>query len=377
MPDRLRNGSGSSLSAVRRLLLVLSAAPALAWAAPTELGKHPLCEASAALLVACPDDAGRPCLLVGDNEERTSLFLFQIEDGRVQPQHQQKIDLDLDEETELSDIEALTQLADGRIGLFASHSRNSRCKQRPNRRRFGVIDALAPEPVEVELVQSEQIACGDLFDDGSAASPVIAAVCERIDEAKTGAEVITEARQARRLTKQQAKATCNVILPYNAEGAVNLGADGPPDLWIGLRAPLLAEHPGDAAKTELAILLHLEGFNAYRFDRAALLDLGGRGVRDLTVSDGSVWLIAGPPHDLPDGAAEPFQLRRFDAAALTADAVIEPELIADDLPASSEGLVILDGQALIVIDGDAGDADATECATPSRIETRRVGGVNE
>lgn len=363
----------SNISADRRIFprlpILLWAAPMLAMAEPLQLGEHPLCEASAAVLVACPDAPQERCLLVGDNEERRSLFLFKIEDGEVQREQQQVVQLDLDKNRELSDIEALTSLPGDEIGVFASHSRNTKCEAKKKRRRFGTISELKPASTSVAMVKTKRLGCARLMDACSGDDPLLAAVCVVIEGSESRADVVEKGFEDESLDETTAKEQCNEVLPFNAEGAVNLAADGQADVWIGLRAPLLSEHPTDLEKTDLAILLHLKNLDAYLFDRVALLDMDGRGVRDLTVSDGSVWLIAGPPEDLPDGANVPFQLRRFDVAALAQDDVIEPELIDRDLPTSSEGLVILGGQAIIVIDGDAGD-DTAQCAKPSRIDIR-------
>lgn len=353
----------------RSLSMPLLALPLVAAAEPVPLGEHPLCEASAAVLVPCPDAPKQRCLLVGDNEERTSLFLFRIEGGKVQREQQQVVTLDLDSSTELSDIEALTRLPGDQIGVFASHSRNTKCKARKKRRRFGRISELGPASTAVALVETKRLGCDRVIDACSGGDPLLAAVCVTIESTESRADAVEEGFEGGTLDEATAKKQCNEVLPYNAEGAVNLIADGQPDLWIGLRAPLLSRHPSHPEETDLAILLHMKDLDAYVFDRVALLDMDGRGVRDLTVSEDSVWLIAGPPEDLPEGAEIPFQLRRFDVSALSRKEIIEPELIDPDLPTSSEGLVILDGQAIVVMDGDAGE-DAEKCAKPSRIDTR-------
>ena len=76
------------------LTVALCAYPAFASDNPKErsLGGYPLCEASAAIILNCPEDkekdkdkdkkrdkdGKRLCLLVGDNEVRDRLFLFDI-----------------------------------------------------------------------------------------------------------------------------------------------------------------------------------------------------------------------------------------------------------------------------------------------------------
>jgi hypothetical protein len=353
----------------RVLALLLPVSSTAAFAAPSELGQHPLCEASAALIVPCPGGSGQ-YLLVGDNEQRQSLFLFKIENGQVQTQLQQRVKLNLDDDTELSDIEALTALPDGQIGVFASHSRNTNCEAKKNRRRFGVIDALSPATTDLSVVATKRIGCESIIDADSKGDPLVQAVCDTIDDVESRADAIENGVKAKTLDEATAKRQCNEVMPYNAEGAVNLASTGNPDLWVGLRAPLLGKHPGDPGRKDLAILLHMKARKSYVFDRVALLDMGGRGVRDLAISDAWVWVIAGPPADVPEGVTVPFELRRFPADALSKTDVIEPERIDPDLPTSSEGLAVLGGQAIVVIDGDAGDDDATQCVKPSRVMMR-------
>jgi hypothetical protein len=206
-----------------------------------------------------------------------------------------------------------------------------------------------------------------MFDADSRADPLVTAVCETIDDAERQADVIGNRATNGTVDEEAAKEQCNQVLPYNAEGAVNLASSGQPDVWIGLRAPLLGTHPVDSARKDLAILLHLKGMDAYTFDGLALLDMDGRGVRDLTLADGWVWVIAGPPDDLPNGSTEPFELRRFPVDGLAKGEIIETEVIDHDLPTSAEGLAILDGRAIIVIDGDDGGEGATKCKTSSGV----------
>ena len=333
------------------------------------LGGQPPCEASAALVVDCPDGVGR-CLLVGDNEVRTDLFLYRLDAGGRPVGAGQTLRLDLNSDHELSDIEALTRSADGKLLVFGSHSRKSNCDDPKKRRRIGVIEALDPQPIPVAVHESGKIKCDDLFIKDVRKELLIKAVCAVIERTEDDARAVakdlgnnpTEPEE-----EKKARERCNAITPYNAEGAVDIAAvGGTPNLWIGLRSPLLAAHPDDSRRRDLALLLHLHDLDTYSFDGVALLDLSGRGVRDLTIADGWVWLIAGPPQDLSDGAVEPFQLRRFRAADLAPNAIIEPELVRDDLPTASEGLALLGDRAIIVIDGDQGEDCGGSCAIASR-----------
>lgn len=106
-------------------------------------------------------------------------------------------------------------------------------------------------------------------------------------------------------------------------------------MWVGLRAPLVSAVPGHPDKKAAAILMQMKDAAAYRFDAVALLDLGGRGVRELASDDNWVWGIAGPAPD----AGDPFKLWRFPIEQLKPEAVITPAMI-QSLPTSSEGLAV-------------------------------------
>jgi hypothetical protein len=319
------------------------------------LGGFPVCEASAALFVPCPGSGAR-CLLVGDNEERTGLFLYEL-DGEGRPGHRR--DLAFDHllpgdpgDRGLSDIEALAGLPSGEIAVFGSHSRNSECEAKGKRRQLlhARLSADRMEAGSVPPVNSKAPTCERLF----GASPddlegPLAWVCAAVLESEESAEA------AEREGSRDARiAACGDTPAFNLEGAVAVPAGaGSPRLWIGLRAPLVDRH---------AVLLRLAPEpGALRFDAAAFLDLGELGVRDLGFAEGFVWGIAGPPVDSPADHL----LWRFPAGALATETVIAPTPIAD-LPTSAEGLAILDDQALVLIDGDAPDPAQPEvCHTDS------------
>jgi hypothetical protein len=344
------------------ILATVAMAPTVAQPLEVQtLGHKPLCEPSAALIIDCPDKSGS-CLLVGDNEIRDSLFLFDVTGSGIDPTTQRSMPLALDNNHELSDIEALASLHGGGVGVFASHSRNADCDTKKNRRRFGVIDGLTQQPVAVAVTQSKKIDCERLFGSSTPNDALINSVCAAI----TGAEAAADAVFA----KAGGRAQCNQTHDYNAEGAVNLSNTATADLWVGLRSPLLPAHPTDIGRRNLAVLMHMQGLSAYSFDRIAVLDMDGRGVRDLAYADGWVWVIAGPPEDQADGTAQPFELRRFSPDALNAGTTIVPEVIHRDLPHSSEGLGIFNHHAIVVVDGDKGDDNkASRCARDAKVVT--------
>ena len=106
----------------------------------------------------------------------------------------------------------------------------------------------------------------------------------------------------------------------------------------------------------LAILLHLKDVDGYQFDRAALLDLDGRGIRELTLWQNYLWGIAGGPED----GLNNFVLWQFPLDLLESGTIIEPKIVRS-LPSSSEGLVCVDSNtAYTLIDGDIGNS-GTSC----------------
>lgn len=118
-------------------------------------------------------------------------------------------------------------------------------------------------------------------------------------------------------------------------------------LWLGVRSPL------DGGK---ALLLRMEGSptTALRVAEQVPLDLGGFGVRDLTVHDGALLVLAGPL----SGVAQAHRLYRLSAPTSP------PSLLPGDLPAGSEGVVVDGGELVVVTDGD-GEPGAG-CVVPAR-----------
>ncbi len=117
--------------------------------------------------------------------------------------------------------------------------------------------------------------------------------------------------------------------------------------WLGLRSPLV---DGDA------LLLRMDGDprQALAVAQVVQLPLGGDGVRDLVVHDGRLLVLAGPP----DGADRPHRLFQLDGPDAT------PTPLDATLPAGSEGMVVHDGQLLVVTDGDG--EPGGRCARPAR-----------
>ena len=323
------------------------------------LGQHPLCEASAALLIPCPDQKNSECLLVGDNEQGQELYLFTINGDTLSPSAKPTVDFNLNDQQEILDIEALTAVSAHEILAFASHSRKASCKLDEERHQFGKLNLANHETKIVDTLKFKQVNCQHLFSQ-PVSDASIRAVCKVIDDAETKAAAIESDLQTGKIDKKKAKNLCNTVNAFNAEGAVVLKTSKGNDVWIGLRAPILAVHPAQPDKKNLAILLHLKDTNAYTFDRVAFVDLDERGIRDLSTDGDFIWIIAGPTED----RSEPFQLRRIAKSALEQSQVIEAELIDKNLPDSSEGLAIQGKKAFILIDGDKGDTN--KCKDPAQ-----------
>ena len=76
------------------LLSVLLMLPltASARAKAPHLGGYPVCEASAAAWIPCPDDPAVPCLLVGDNELQQVLFVFPFDGHQLDVARRRPLD---------------------------------------------------------------------------------------------------------------------------------------------------------------------------------------------------------------------------------------------------------------------------------------------
>jgi hypothetical protein len=330
------------------LILCFCLSIAGASATPETLGKYPVCEPSAAVKVTCSESGGN-CLLVGDNEQKDALFLYPVSSKRLDSSSQSQLAL----EKEISDIEAIAKLDDNNVLLFGSHSRNSQCEVKKNRQRF-LQAKLSGNQLEMigKLVQSPQINSKVLFQSLDINNnKIISAVSHAIDEAETKA---TQAEGE--VDKEKAKNACEQANAFNAEGAVAIPDDLSPSkfkVWIGLRSPVVTL---DAKN--YAILLSMTNLDDYQFDGATLLDLGGRGIRELTFDNNQIWGIAGGPKDGQDN----FVFWKLSAQDLKPNAILKPEILRE-LPQSSEGLAIVDGTAYILIDGENSD---NQCKIPAK-----------
>ena len=323
---------------------------------PGALGEFPLCEGSAALWL------GGEQLLVGDNEVRDAVFGFPLIDeelGRTGIR-----EYGLGPGVEISDVEALAGLRSGEVFVLGSHSRNTRCRARGNRRRFlrGRVTADSFVGARGGVVEMDgRVSCASLFGDIDDGDALLAAVCQKIDEVEEVADRIWESDEAEGAKVE----ACDEAGAFNAEGAVAVGDGVAEAVWVGLRSPLL--HALVDGRGELAILLRMRSLERYAFDAAALVDLGGAGIRELTVSDGWVFAIAGPEGD--DGVDS--GLWMFSIEELEASATISPRFVGS-LPRSAEGLAVVGSVAHVIMDGDQGD---DRCVEPARYLRLPLGGA--
>jgi hypothetical protein len=153
------------------------------------------------------------------------------------------------------------------------------------------------------------------------------------------------------------KTACENANAFNAEGAVAIPDNSSFKVWVGLRSPLVS-----LDGKNYAVLLQMANLDSYQFDGAALIDLGGRGIRELTFDNNLIWGIAGGPKDGQDN----FVLWKLSAEDVKPNAILTPEII-QELPISSEGLAIVEETAYVVIDGDEPENENTQqCKTAAQ-----------
>jgi hypothetical protein len=310
---------------------------------PRTLGKYPVCEPSAVVRIPCPNSDGDR-LLVGDNETKESLFLYPITSNNLEATVQKELSLG---GTEISDIEAITELGKNRILIFGSHSHNSQCEIKKNRQRFLQAQVLSEsiKPIS-NAIQTDKINSQTLFTpEALKTNKMLQVVAQAIDEAEKSADLAQGDRKA-----------CQKANAFNVEGAVAVSQGGvASEVWLGLRSPLIS-----AEGKAWAALLKLKNLDRYQFEQVVLLDLGGRGIRELTKEGNSIWGIAGGPEDGKDN----FVLWKLPIGKLKPNVKVHPEIV-QALPASSEGLAIVEKKAYILIDGDSGKS-GSNCQIPGK-----------
>lgn len=307
----------------------------------TSLGSPPLCEASAAHLA--PWNSG--LVLVADNEESGALFSFSPRRGRLTGQRALPLPPGAPR-----DIEALTQIG-SQLLVVGSFSRNRQCEVKPARQRMMVVEF---DPTGV-LTEVSRI-------DGAAAMAAAARDVEGclgalfVQPPPAGAREVCEALvEAER--RAAAGEGCDTL---DIEGAVTLPST-PARLWLGLRGPLVG--------TKAVLLRHVAPLEELRFDAVTLLELGGRGVRELHLDGTTVRGIAGPQGD---GEGD-FRLFSITAERLIPGETVSPVLHAQPLPRSSEGLAVHSDRLYVVTDGERASRNAcAQAASQTSITIRTI-----
>lgn len=336
------------MSLSRSVFLSLTLLPTLAAQAAesTRILGFPVCEPSAALILPCIGKPGQ-CLLVGDNETADGVFLYPLVKGQADINGRQFLNLG---QTEVDDIESMAKLDDRTLLLLGSHSRSSSCEIKDKRRRLLLVTDWGRGAVLTgNPARTQEISAAALLGRRTASSPVLKAVGEAIDRAEA---------QADKAAKNKDESACEAVSAFNIEAAVAMpGTQGETRVWVGLRSPLVTFN----GRT-WAALLRLERPNSLSFDQAILLDLGGRGVRELSLAGDWLWGIAGGPGD----GGKNFVLWKVKLGDLKPEAQLQPQILRP-LPNSSEGLAFVDGQAVVLIDGDRGkDKSSTSCREDGR-----------
>ncbi|MEX2301798.1 MAG: DUF3616 domain-containing protein [Bryobacterales bacterium] len=360
-------GNGQRAVRVSLILAYALAAGPLA-EAQNPLDRFPVCEPSAAALVPC-EEPGGACLLLGDNEEEENLYLYRIRNGEtLEPTSANAFGVPLGDE--ISDIEAIARLGTNEILVFGSHGRDRACGPEGKRRRLlrARYDAGRLEALGEGVVKSKKISCAQLLQGSAAiaeerrgtAGSMAQAVCAAVDTAEKTADEVNERRKENK-DRDRAEKECEAASPFNLEGAVAVEHREGSDVWIGLRSPQVKFGSGPPK----AVLLRMAALDKFEFNAAALIDLGGRGVRELTESGQWIWGIAGPAQD----SDAPFSLWRFPKSNLKPGAIIKPEIVRQ-LPTSSEGLAVEADKLWVVIDGGRGKEKCTQAPQVMSIPNR-------
>ena len=340
--------------AVLMSVTLVTVAAVGAHAQTKELGKFPMCEASAVLRLPCGEG---DCLFVGDNEIRDRLYRFRVATDDLEAQGFKELPLG---DAKISDIESLVHLGSNRILVLGSHSRNKRCESKKNRRRF-LVATLSNADIESvgKTITGDKITCKGLLGDVSDGSTILKAVCKSIDGTEEKANSISDASEEEDATED----ACDEAAPFNIEGAVAIPVADGREVWVGLRGPMV-EVKKDGQTIRVAVMLRMKNLEELSFDAAALVKLDGFSIRDLTVAGDWVWGIGGPPYD----SKVAYKLWRFPIRTLGPDTTIQPELIGE-LPNSAEGLAVSGSTAFVVVDGDQG---SDSCVEPAQYRIVRL-----
>jgi len=319
-----------------------------------KLDRPPVCEPSAALAVRCTDDASATCVWVGDNERDEEIFQYRIgAGGELEPAATFALE---PKGLEVGDVEALAQGKDG-VLVFGSHSRKSDCTDDHGRAALALVGADGKKAESLagrKGFEDRFVDCTSWLALDAGASPEATALRDRFCTVMRAEERIANVFEG---DKKSCPGTA-----FNIEGAVSVEQGGALRTWVGLRGPLV---DGRAVLLRVADPPAPKKKRRMRFDGIATVDLGERGIRELTLAGDTIWGIAGC---VPDCTVES-RLWRTPAAKLTSGARIAASDagIVDgvELPPSAEGLVVQSAEkrAIVLVDGTEGENDDT-CGEP-------------
>jgi len=309
------------------------------------------CEPSALLAAACPMQHPG-CLWLGDNEANGNLF--RVDDPVAASPAVERINLkDAGGSiVEVGDIEAMAALASRKILVVGSHGHKSDCSVEPLRQRFGILDLATSitQIFESQPGSDKPWSCSTAMAKVSGASAKH--FCHIVETGNTEAKNIAGSD----VKKKAKKEACEKLETFNIEGAA---ADLQSSVWLGIRAPLLPRTSANNDTSD-AVLLRAQPMDwtsasGVSFDALRRLDLGGRGVRELTTSRHWLWIVAGPALD----STEVFSLYRLSWADLESGSeLLRPEKVRD-LETSSEGFALVGESAYSAIDGNNKDPSCT------------------
>lgn len=343
----------AALGVLATVLVGALASPAFAAPvvrAAVALPAPPVCEPSAALAVVCTDEPGATCVWVADNERDEEIFQYRIgADGSLKPAATFALE---PKGLEVGDVEALAPGKDG-VLVFGSHSRKRACTDDHGRAALALLgrDGKKAEAVAGRKGFEDRFVACPKWLVVDAASPDAVALRDRFCTAMRTEERIANVHEG---DGDACPGTA-----FNIEGAVSLEQGGKQRTWIGLRGPLV---DGRAVLLRLADPPSTSKKKRLQFDGIATIDLGERGIRELTLAGDTIWGIAGCVADCETTS----RLWRIPAAKLASGAKIaalDAGLVDGvELPASAEGLVVqaAEKRALVLVDGDKGKSDA-EC----------------
>ncbi|MCC6847231.1 MAG: hypothetical protein IT294_01930 [Deltaproteobacteria bacterium] len=307
--------------------------------APSPLRADPdrLCEASA--VVAGRDGA----VWIADRSIDDTLFGFFVKAGALAAARARNLSLASIPAAERPHHVAAAAIVIRSLVLVGSHARGERCEVRPERERILVAEldqsgpglreprAIDDAPLMASLRGADEPQCLErLFTATGRASDASRALCRALVAAERTA----------------AKDACGTLAIAGAAIVVQAGRER---LWLGLRAPLV---DGQAA------LVRMANLGGLRFDRTALVDLGGNGVRALAGHGRSIFAVAGPAR----AGTGPLALG---ALAPRSDETFDTRRLRDDLVPSSGGLLATDAGLVALVDG-AADAAGGPCRRPAR-----------